>query len=405
MAEILIDINKIIANKSEVNRRYLDRFNFLQDNLLGEKSLHELVDFYQLLKYKTPSGPLRSNVDQIMEMVVVELFCHTGLSVKEISAEFNYKKSFTAQILYNFFRKVDFGNKDFEKIFLIDDLANEFEELDFLQFSKESNLKFDHDQLRNYYTDLPLNRILESPGWERVLINKSVKPQENSVTFSKEKLWRLFILYLALIILLASTLFIFLQVNKFNEQDLLSKIKVPSRFFTWLELESFTNVNLNTGEGRQVSLNTENFTGGFSETFQVEEDRFDVESDVVLSSLEQINETGGQGLESDGAKGFRDTRYGRNTVYRIMVNSADVVETSKKIKTILKTFDVQKGGNVEPGAKLPGGLYYNLLVDSTQVKSFLGSLGKNVELSIYLSKSRMLAPEGMSNVFLWVKKI
>ena len=88
-----------------------------------------------------------------------------------------------------------------------------------------------------------------------------------------------------------------------------------------------------------------------------------------------------------------------------MIQSTDVIDASSKITDVMESFNVTKGGNVEPGAKLPGGLYYNLLVPTKNLKGFLSSLDKEVELNIYLSKSKLVAPAGQTNVFLWVKKI
>ena len=43
-----------------------------------------------------------------------------------------------------------------------------------------------------------------------------------------------------------------------------------------------------------------------------------------------------------------------------MITSSDVISVSDKISEFMKKYDVVKGGNVNPGAHLPGGLYYNL---------------------------------------------
>jgi hypothetical protein len=196
-----------------------------------------------------------------------------------------------------------------------------------------------------------------------------------------------------------------LKINEFNEKRLLSKVNLPSRFFTWLDSSDFNPLEIIENR-EKLTFQKKSFQGQIiKEDSYIEEDRFDVESDVVLTSLDKIDFNERSSLEEIKKGEFRDNRFGDRKVYRLMITSPDVINLSERINIIMKKFKAVKGGSVKAGAQLPGGLYYNLLIPTKNLKNFFSEIDANENINIYLSKSRMYAPKGQSNVFIWVKKI
>ena len=80
-------------------------------------------------------------------------------------------------------------------------------------------------------------------------------------------------------------------------------------------------------------------------------------------------------------------------------------KTKKKIKKVLKFFEVKKADNVEPGTKIPGGIYFNLYVARKQLTEFLSRVTKIEESTILESKTNRFPPKGPNKVFIWIKSI
>jgi hypothetical protein len=80
-------------------------------------------------------------------------------------------------------------------------------------------------------------------------------------------------------------------------------------------------------------------------------------------------------------------------------------ELREKILPLLGEFKASPIGNVKPGTNIPGGIYFNLLVPSTKLKSFLGTVSSLGDATIFESNNRERTPAGQNRVFIWVKSI
>ena len=139
--------------------------------------------------------------------------------------------------------------------------------------------------------------------------------------------------------------------------------------------------------------------------------RFEVESDVVLTSVDSLpKDFDIAGLEQSAYEetkkgGYRNNRYGRRKAYRVMLTSVNPTKTKKELLSLLKEFDVKQVDNVKPGTRIPGGIYFNLHVPRKLLKHFLSKLSNVEEATILESKTLSRGPANSSRVFIWIKSI
>ncbi len=405
--DVKIKQSDLISDYPSIPRRYLARYEYLVEHIFCEEDINLFYRRLSNFKKKVTGTPLGNRAEELENSFFAYLFFVHNVGLDQISIDFKLAKSAVSWSLLSFTSKIYADKFLLNNFFQVDDSSTVFKNIRFDLLKEMVGEKKNGTQVFQVCEKISLINILETPGWNTVILKNKNASIFKSIE-SKKKFYKGFkasASYFFLIIIMCAVLFLSLKLNELNESNLFSKVNLPSRFFTWLDSSS-SSISLlkNTADDfseKVFSINEES-----QEEFFIEEDRFDVESDVVMASLEQINVAGDRSSLEEKRKGqFRDNRYGSKKVYRLMISSADVVSISKKINSYMDKYNIKTGGSVKPGAQLPGGLYYNLLVPSDKLKSFFSDLDASENMNIYLSKSRMLAPKGQSNVFIWVKKI
>ena len=147
----------------------------------------------------------------------------------------------------------------------------------------------------------------------------------------------------------------------------------------------------------------------FNDDFEVK--RFDVESDVVLTSVDALPKdfTVADLEQSDYEEvrkgGYRDVRYGRRKAFRVMMTSVNPVETKNKLIKLLDEYKVKQVDNVKPGTEIPGGIYFNIYVPREVISNFLSQVSSVETSTILESKTVFGGPAGTNKVFIWIKEI
>lgn len=204
------------------------------------------------------------------------------------------------------------------------------------------------------------------------------------------------------------------RINIEYAQTLLGKISVYEPQFQWLDKtmvfkeetpsEEFTNFELKETDLEQVE------SAKVVEVFD-EDERFDVESEVVLTSWDSLpRDFSVADLETSSyeellRRGYRESQYGNTKVYRVMMRSVDTFKTRQRLDDLLEKYQVTQVDNVKPGLAVPGGMYYNLYVPREFLKEFLSQVTDADETTLYESQTRARSnPPGKNKVFIWVKK-
>ncbi|MEX0798351.1 MAG: hypothetical protein WEB87_06390 [Bacteriovoracaceae bacterium] len=405
--------------------RYIREFEeFWNELFLPGKSASFQISRLLFAREKAHSGPLVTWFNWLLERFLCYLFLHKGVSLRDLGKLSKISERQISLILRDFFierfphledklnERFQVGNAISQNLFLtFEDLKKSFEMDTGLRGSLEGEI-------------LTSLEITLYPDWKVIFqqlkkMNKesdiSLGKLANKATFKKQVK---FFQELALLFLVGGLIIFTIKVgNKYYEDYLVKKISLFEPNFFWLD-KSLSFKSMDPLEINEVDLSYKELeklekiesTKVFDDE-DLDTQRFDVESDVVLTSVEAlpkdftVADLEQSEYEEVRKGGYRNSRYGRRMAYRVMMTSVDPLVTKSKLLEVLKSFDVKQVDNVKPGTSIPGGLYFNLYVPGKEVKTFLSKVAQVEEATILESKTVFGGPYGSNKVFIWIKSI
>lgn len=372
---------------------------------------------------KLKSGPLISWFSWLHNEFICYLFIFKGYSLKQLKKTTNLDYPILSLVLRDFFlERYPHLEDEINEILQINNIISgdinlNYEEIKSITFSDVTERGISGEEVLNslevtLYPDWrSLFNSLKSEKEDKGVL---VKDLSKKASFSKQIkfLRELTVLFILGGIIIAGIKF----GNKYYEDYLAKKISLYVPNFFELE-KNLTFKSNNPLDKKEVELSFKELekleqleSKQIFEETKVQQ-RFDVESDVVLTSVEalpkdfEVANMEQSNYEEKRKGGYRDSRYGRRKAYRIMMTSIDPVKTKKEIINLLNFYDVQKADNVEPGTKIPGGVYFNLYVSVKQLTEFMSRVTKIEESTILESKTNRFPPKGTNKVFIWIKSI
>ena len=223
---------------------------------------------------------------------------------------------------------------------------------------------------------------------------------------------------LGLFIIAVLIIFSLRWVNEIYDNYLAEKIKILEPKFFWLNKDlSFKDETLQQIAKKEIISELselERIISKEQENRVVKEERFETESDVVISSLDKLShrlDFGNleQSQYEESRKGvgfnFRSYRFGHHRVYRIIIKSVRPDLVKKKLTGLLEKYNVAQADKVRPGTEVPGGLYYNLYVPRQYLKEFVAQVAEEDEATLYETKTRGKNPPDKNRVFIFIKSI
>ncbi len=224
-----------------------------------------------------------------------------------------------------------------------------------------------------------------------------------------------FLREVALLLLVAGVLIVGMrQANDWWESSIVKRIKLLEPHFFGLDLTLLYRPE--DRAQRRIELSNEEIEKlerieGAQSFEEIKDVRFDPESDeVALTSVEEIpslTEATPSEYEETKKGGYRDAGAGAGgkRAYRVLMTSVDPAAMRAQLMPLLGTYGATPLGNVKPGTVIPGGVYFNLLVPSDRLKTFLGAVSGMGDATIFESNAREAVPAGKNRVFIWVKSI
>ncbi len=386
---------------------------------LGELDLR--LDYF---REHGSQGPLVSWFQWVQSRLYVFSFINFDLSISSISKITKKRPQQIATILRDYFvDKVSFEQDLFDEVFEVTNLVSENLDLKF------SNLKemlpLNPERLNGEEVLMSSIEVTLYSSWESVLKEFEEEFIDSERTIYKEKkivnlrsAGRFFMDVGLLVGVGCFFLFLVQQGNIYYENYLADQVKILEPKFLWLDKSLSFKDEQRQEQSKKEILNEISELEEIIQSqnsLQVErEERFETESDVVLSSFGNIsNRLSISGDETsrfeESNKGvgfnFRSYRYGRNRVYRLMVKSVRPDQTKIRMTELLNRYGVKQADNVIPGTEVPGGLYYNLFVPREYLGEFLYQISAQEEATLYETKTRGANPKDMNKVFIFVKKI
>lgn len=385
-------------------------------------SLRQIVDRFQYAYHESGIGPLQAWFKWMFDKLICYTFIHKEMQVSQLSRETGLSVAEISVTLRSFFIESFPGYDDeFSNIFQITNLVSESLHLDF----ETLKIKLDLPEIVNGSHEddvMPSMEVTLYEEWSRFVrkmesdfFHPEFDFKQIKLNASLEKQFQFAKEVVILLVIGVALVFAIQQGNKFYENYLVDKISVYEPQFKWLD-RTLTFKSVDPKEIKEVELDVDDIERVEQDAVQFpgfeEEERFDTESEVQLTSLESVpRDINSADLETSGYEeerrtGYRDSSYGNTTVFRVMMKSEDTINSRDRLDELLKTYGVTQVDNVKPGTPVPGGVYYNIYVPRENLKEFLAQIMQIDESVLYESRTRARSnPAGKNKVFIWVKAL
>jgi hypothetical protein len=417
-----LDINSIAWEG-----RYADSFSSFWESFFKDQiQPSELGQRFEYAKKIAKSGPLISWLNWLFEKFIVYCFIQKKLSVREIALLFELEEKFISTILRDHLIKVhptyeDLINEKFQ-------ISNVSSENLFITFADIEPVLGSESLVKGTFEDdiLAHMEVTLYPDWlnlvkelRKDILSLKVDFENLKKKTAFKKQVRFIQEVIILLLVLSFIVFALKNTNKWYEEYLVNKITLFEPNFFWLD-KSLNYQEQNLLARQQIDLSNKELEELEKlEAQQVFSDektntRYDPESDVVvLDSVEEVPKSFGeaeteQSLYEENKKGgYRDSMYASSNkkAYRILMSSVQPVSIRKEILPLLEQYGISQVDNVKPGTEIPGGLYFNLVVPSKNLKDFMTKVTTFGEATIFESRSQGGDQAGKNRVFIWVKSI
>lgn len=377
----------------------------------------ERINFARRL---SQTGPLYSWFGWLRDRFIVYSFMASGLTLQEFSRTSGVSESWLAHLLRDYFLSfLPELQTEANELFDVGSLVSPGRRHTYLEFAKAfgvTGLPRHGDE-----EDMMLGlEVTLFPQWTVVL--KELKKDLYQLRFDWEKLRRYaslrrqlrFLREVAVLLTVSLALIVGLRYsNSWYEASIIKRIKLLEPTFFGLDLSMLYRPE--DRSQRMIELSNEEIEKlerieGAKSFDEIKDVRFDPESDeVALTSVDDIPAFTADGsvtseYEETNKGGYRDAG-GRNKAYRVLMASVSPRELRDRILAQLAAYDAAPLGKVKPGTNIPGGMYFNLVVPSSKLRAFLGTVSGMGEATIFESNSREATPAGKNRVFIWVKSI
>lgn len=435
-----MDVNEIILNEKDQELfkkwlnlnlnsiswegRYLDDFNFVWSRVF-EANIKLSKQFYVLeniLKALT-QGPVISWFKWLRGKLICYLFVHQNLTLHELSEATDLSVSEVASILRDFFVDQFSSLEDvLNELFQINNIKRIGSEISIKDITTYvpsiNNIKGTSDE--EVLKDLEVTLYNDWEVLKMSILKKRDRIDEAEKDFANKQILRKrvkFIRELVILFIIGGILIFSIKIgNKAYEDYLVKKISLFSPQFFWLDKtlsfkkDFLENKSLDIKLDELEKLEKLESKVVFNEIGEAA--RYDVESDVVLTSVEslpkdfEVANLEQSNYEEKSKGGYRDSRYGRRRAYRVMMTSIDPDKTKSDLINFISKYKIEQVDNVRPGTEIPGGVYFNLYVPQNNLNEFLSKLVTfEKEATILESKTRFGGKKDMSKVFIWIKSI
>ncbi len=410
-----IGVDKVSLSWEE---KYLEEFNSFWGYILDE-SIEVQGQFTRigLLVSRLPNGPLKSWCIWLEESYIQYLFAMKDLTLIELSNSSLKNISEVSFIV----RKLLISNypnlqEEINLKFSIFSQQDDNSRICFKEFISDKHIILVPQIIgRNSLKDLEITLL---GTWEivREILPRTSKEKNKNNSKPLAKKQMSFFQELILLFVISGVLILSVQIaNKWYEGYLSKQVTLLESDFFWLDKSLVfetkkTDVSDIELEYAEIE-NIEKAENNLIVTNEVKLSRYEDESDVIVTSMDTIPqnfEVAKSELSSYEEKrkgGYRDFRYGRRKAYRVMLTSVNPDDLKRKLHKILNKYQVEKVDNVDPGKKIPGGIYFNLYVPKRDVKSMLSKMNELQGATVLESKTIFGGPKNMDKVFIWIKKV
>lgn len=403
--------------------RYLDDFNQFWDLFFEpESDIASQIGKFDYAKTYIKSGPVVSWFIWLEYKFYCYLFVTKNLNIKNLARASKTQESQIALILREFFiERFPHLEDKINELFLIGNVTSDSINLTYEDIKEALGIKvelsgtLEEEVMTNLEVTLyeEWRNLLQNLSREMTLKSLDIGHFKKKVTFKKQI--RFFQELIVLFLIGAILIFGLKAGNKWYEDYLSKQITLFEPDFFWLD---------KTLSFKSDAVPEQDIDLSFKELEELEkieskeifnddnpELRFDTESEVVVTSVDSLPKDfdtvslDQSRYEESNKGGYRDSRYGRRKAYRVMMTSVHPEDVRSKVIELLDYYKVEQVDTVEPGTRIPGGLYFNLYVPVNNLREFLSKVSSVEEATILESNTSYGGKAGRNKVFIWVKSI
>lgn len=404
--------------------RYLEEFNqFWQHVFKDDIAIDEQFKTLNNILVSINEGPVISWIRWIREKLICYVFVYKDLDLKTIARLVNMQTSEVSTICRDFFiERFPHLEEEINDNFQIGNMLSPNLNQTFTELKEKLGID---DSIRGsveneIMKDLEITLYSEWGKLKDSLIevkDPKTKKVHGPLPVKKSQTFKFFSELLILFIVGALLILGIKLGNNLYENYLIKNISLFEPNF--LELET----NLSFKAEKNIERNDLGISMDELEALEKieskevftdakEENRYEVETDVVLTSVDSlpkdfdIADLEQSNYEEVKKGGYRNSQYGRRKAYRVMMTSVDANITKDKLSKILGKYKVQQVDNVKPGTEIPGGVYFNIYVPRGDLKDFIYEVSSLEQATILESRTRTAGgPQGSDKVFIWIKQI
>ena len=413
-----INIDVDSATWQGENRKDYERFwlSLFADGL----SLKQLTERFEFAVFEAKAGSLEPWIRWVFEKMICYTFVNKDATVYQLSEKTGISLSRMASILRNFFIDFypDFGSDIYIK-FQMSNLADENIDLRYCDIRDRfpmEDIKFGSTD-KEIMASMEVTLYKEWKGFVQRLEKRFVDSEFDIQKMKKNILLKKQLIFLkdvALLLVVGGVIVgSIYQGNKIYKNYLEDRISIYEPQLKW----GNEPLGLREGTERRIASDIPSIediqqVGEEDDIVYEEGERFETESEVVLTSVDELPkdfdvvsmEQSGYG--SQGAMGYRDSQYGTTKVYRVMMRSTDTIKSKETLDLIMGNYGATPVRNNHSGNHIPGGLHYNMFVPRSHIKEFLAQIMEIDHAVLYESRTRTAQNEqGKDKVFIWVKSL
>lgn len=398
----------------------------------SEHDLSFYVERFEYALFLVKEGPIASWFLWLKEKFTLFAYIHKGHTVYDLRVLHGWKIGKTATLMRNYFLELcPFMEEELTHYFQMSDLSDQNIYETFSEFAQKTAMTPSLiEEFKNFAGRpddvLPSLEVTLYPEWK--LIYRELKKETlHSITQNVARERRKsyvrgqfkFLRDLVLLVVVGLLAIYLVQWgNAWYKEYLQNKISIYGPEMPWLDRTLVFKPPRDDLEKITEELNPEIIEEQLGEAsiswlISELEERFETESEVMLATgqflprdFSSIDREYSEFEERDGG-GYRDTRFGNLTVYRVMMTSVNTYASRERLNRLLPIYQALQVDNVRPGQFVPGGVYYNLYIPDEKLREFLEDVSSVDDAVIYESRARgrVRAPAGHSKVFIWMKDL
>jgi hypothetical protein len=403
--------------------RFKKEFEAFWDIFFEDKiTLSKIAERFEYASEEVKVGSISSWFKWLRNKFINYVFIHKNITIEELSDQTGVDVNEIAMILRDFLIE-EFPHLDnfLSDVFQVGNVLSPNLSRNF--YSIKSEIQIPNPTCGTREDEImPSMEITLFEGWSAFVRKMKVDFQSDKFSFKAIRDRATFLKQIRVFQEVGLLLLIFVvaiygvrQGNILYERYLMDKVSIYEPKFTWLSKNLFKATD--NKPVKEFKLNFDeikDITKGEKLTEFFDPEKYEEETEVTLASFDSPpkdlkladKETSQYEGDSENPNGYRETTNGTTKIYRLMMTSSNAYSVRDRINLLIKNYKGEPVGESIPGMDVPGGVYYNIYIPRSDLKSFMTETMQVSPSKLFESNtSNVKNVPGKVRVFIMVKSI